>query len=184
MDKVKRFRTYLPILLIILLSFLVWFFNLYHYLSLDTLRLHQKSLLLFVSQHLFLSILAYCGLYIVIVGLSIPVATFMTLAGGILFGQWIGTMAVVISATLGATLLFVSAKAFSQIDITLPAETKNITINTEFQNIQRATETCHAALVGVQFVGPNVIELLKILLDQLTTYFLPTPLGSQIKKTG
>lgn len=121
MDKLKRFKAYFPILFIILLSFLAWVFNLYHYLSLDTLKLHQKALAFFVSQNPILSLLSYCLIYIIVVSLSIPVATVITLAGGILFGQWIGTMAVVICATLGATLLFMSAKMASREWITKKA---------------------------------------------------------------
>ncbi len=120
MDKVKRWN-YLPIVFIIVLSFLAWVFNLYHYLSLDALKFHQKALTFFVNQNPILALLSYCIIYISLVSLSIPAATVMTLAGGILFGQWIGTVSVVICATVGATILFMSAKMASSDWITKKA---------------------------------------------------------------
>ena len=47
-------------------------------------------------------------------GLSLPGAALMTIIGGFLLGQWVGTGAVVIGATLGASVLFVSARSASQ----------------------------------------------------------------------
>lgn len=97
-------------MLVVSFSMTAWLFDLYRYFHFDTFKLYQKSLELFIGQNFILSVLIYAILYILLVGLSIPGATFMTLTGGFLFGQWIGTMATVIAATLGATILFVSAK--------------------------------------------------------------------------
>jgi uncharacterized membrane protein YdjX (TVP38/TMEM64 family) len=106
----RQLKRYVPILLILLLSVLAWFLGIYHALNFETLKALQKPLELFIEQHHILSILIYSGLYMVIAVLSIPVATFMTIVGGFLLGQWIGTAATVISATLGATLLFLCAQ--------------------------------------------------------------------------
>src|SRR5690348_1456132 len=48
----------------------------------------------------------YAATYIVMAGLSIPGAIFMTLTGGAMFGLWIGVPVVLVSATIGATLAF------------------------------------------------------------------------------
>ena len=48
--------------------------------------------------------------YTLAVAISIPGAVFLTLAGGFLFGVYLGTILVVISATLGATLLFFAVR--------------------------------------------------------------------------
>jgi uncharacterized membrane protein YdjX (TVP38/TMEM64 family) len=109
----QQLKKYLPILLIISLSIFAWFFDLYRYFSFDTFKENQQSLELFIESNTALSIAAYCGIYILVVALSIPGATFMTLIGGFLLGQWIGSLAVVVSATLGATILFLSAKMAS-----------------------------------------------------------------------
>ena len=55
-------------------------------------------------------VLAYSIAYILVAALSIPAATFMTVTSGFLFGQMVGTTIVVLSATIGATFLFLSAR--------------------------------------------------------------------------
>lgn len=108
-----KYKKYFPILTIISLSSCIWFFELHNYLNFEKLKNHYSSLESFVSENFFLSILCYCIFYIIIVSLSIPGASFMTITGGLLFGQWIGTFFVVLSATIGATILFISAKMIS-----------------------------------------------------------------------
>jgi uncharacterized membrane protein YdjX (TVP38/TMEM64 family) len=110
MNRLKRF---LPLLSIIALSLVVWFLGLHHYLSFDALRAHHEMIESYVSLYPKLSVGLYMAAYIAIVGLSIPGAAFMTLLGGLLFGQLIGTCSVVVSATIGATILFTSAKLAS-----------------------------------------------------------------------
>lgn len=110
----KSVKQYLPLLLIGGASFAVWATGLHHYLNFDTLRAYHQDLQHFVAQYLVLSVLIYSIVYIAVVGLSLPVATFMTLLGGFLFGQILGTVTVVISATLGATILFLAMRSASE----------------------------------------------------------------------
>ena len=63
-----------------------------------------------VAAHLALALLAFVLIYVVVVALSLPGATVLTLAGGWMFGQWLGTAATVVAATGGATLLFLAAR--------------------------------------------------------------------------
>jgi uncharacterized membrane protein YdjX (TVP38/TMEM64 family) len=108
--KIKKFA---PLLMILGLSITVWVFSLHHYFSFETFKTHQKAFEEFIANHLVLSILTYAASYIAIVSLSLPAASFMTLAGGFLFGQWIGASVVVISATIGACFFFLSARMAS-----------------------------------------------------------------------
>src|SRR5215471_2165391 len=55
----------------------------------------------------FLYIAAYAGL----VALSVPGAAVLTIAGGFLFGTWLGTLCAVVGATLGATGIFLATRA-------------------------------------------------------------------------
>src|SRR5262249_48363195 len=55
----------------------------------------------------FLYIAAYAGL----VALSVPGAAVLTIAGGFLFGTWLGTLCAVVGATLGATGVFLGTRA-------------------------------------------------------------------------
>jgi uncharacterized membrane protein YdjX (TVP38/TMEM64 family) len=52
----------------------------------------------------------YVGTYILSAALTIPIAVPLTLAGGVLFGFWQGTLIVSLSSTIGATFSFLVAR--------------------------------------------------------------------------
>ena len=79
-------------------------------ISLEALVQHRAAIDGFVMAHRVLAVLAYIGLYIVTVALSLPGATFLTVAGGFLFGVGIGAGAAVVGATVGATVIFLVAR--------------------------------------------------------------------------
>ena len=81
------------------------------YLSLDTLKQHREALTTWVNSNTVVAALAYMGVYIVAVAFSFPGAVFLTLSGGFLFGATLGTALTVVGATIGATLIFIFAKA-------------------------------------------------------------------------
>ncbi len=54
--------------------------------------------------------LIYALVYIIVVALSLPGALVLTLAGGLLFGTFIGGAITVIAATIGACLVFLAAR--------------------------------------------------------------------------
>ena len=86
----------------------------YKYISLNTLKEHQHYLKEYVGENLLISALIFSLIYFTIVSLSMPAATIMTLTGGFLFGQIIGTICVVISASFGACAIFLSTKIASK----------------------------------------------------------------------
>lgn len=79
-------------------------------LSLDTLARHRTALVGFVADNVVLAALAYAGFYVAAVAFSLPGAMFLTLAGGFLFGAAGGTLLTTLSATAGATLVFLFAR--------------------------------------------------------------------------
>jgi uncharacterized membrane protein YdjX (TVP38/TMEM64 family) len=81
-----------------------------HLLSLETLARHRAALDGFVARNTVLAAVAYVGAYVAVVGLSLPGATAMTLAGGLLFGALLGTALTVVAATAGATVIFLLAR--------------------------------------------------------------------------
>ena len=80
-------------------------------LSLQTLRTHRETLATWVSGNAVVASLAYVAAYVVAVAFSLPGAVFLTLTGGFLFGAALGTLLTVTGATIGATLVFLFAKA-------------------------------------------------------------------------
>jgi len=79
-------------------------FNLNQYLTLSYLKASQEKFLLLYTEHSLLVIASYMGIYILTTSLSLPGAAVMTLAGGALFGFWLGTLTVSFASTIGATL--------------------------------------------------------------------------------
>lgn len=107
MQKIKiSLKRILPLLILILLLLLSFYLRLDRYLNFNSLQKHRTTLLAWTEAHYLLTVLSFMGIYIIAVAISVPGAIFLTLTGGFLFGIIWGTLYVVISATIGATLLF------------------------------------------------------------------------------
>jgi uncharacterized membrane protein YdjX (TVP38/TMEM64 family) len=102
-------RRLLPLAAIVALAGL-GFYTIGDDISFDELVRHRTAIDVFVNEHRLLAVLAYLGTYIVTVALSLPGATFLTVAGGFLFGVVVGASAAVLGATIGATLIFLVAR--------------------------------------------------------------------------
>lgn len=102
----QRARRWLLLILLAGVIVVIWLSGLHHYLSFDQLQASKDALLDFKNAHPAASVLAFIALYALNVLLSLPVATLMTLLGGFLFGKWLGTLYVVIAATMGAAFIF------------------------------------------------------------------------------
>jgi uncharacterized membrane protein YdjX (TVP38/TMEM64 family) len=82
----------------------------YHYLTFSALAQNRDWLCGLVQQWGILAGLVYIVVYAALVALSVPGAAILTIAGGFLFGTWIGGLCAVIGATLGATAIFLAAR--------------------------------------------------------------------------
>jgi uncharacterized membrane protein YdjX (TVP38/TMEM64 family) len=78
--------------------------------TLDNVVLLRNRFHHFLAGHQTLSLLVYCLSYICMTALSLPGGLVLTVSGGLLFGCLLGGTAAVISATAGATLLFLVAR--------------------------------------------------------------------------
>lgn len=101
--KIKR---WLPLLIIVTMFVIFFTTDLKDYLSFESLKAHQSELSSWTQVHFALAILLFILVYIVAVAVSLPGAVFLTLGGGFLFGPILGSVLVVFSATIGATILF------------------------------------------------------------------------------
>ena len=63
-----------------------------------------------IKSNFLLAIIFYSFLYVICVAFSIPVASYLTLVGGAIF-NWLALPVVVISATIGATIIFLLSKS-------------------------------------------------------------------------
>lgn len=79
-------------------------------LSFETLREHREALTAWRDANFPSAALAYMAAYVAVVAFSLPGALAMTLAGGFLFGLFPGAPMILVSATLGATAIFLAAR--------------------------------------------------------------------------
>lgn len=80
------------------------------YLTFEALREHRGELMAFVESMPVSGVVLFIAIYAVATALSLPGAALLTVTGGFLFGVWVGMIAVVIGATLGATGVFLIAR--------------------------------------------------------------------------
>jgi uncharacterized membrane protein YdjX (TVP38/TMEM64 family) len=87
-----------------------FYFDLGRFLSLQALKDNRDDLLSFTETQSALAAALFVLIYVAVVGLSLPGAVILTLAGGFLFGAVWGTLFVNLGATTGATLAFLASR--------------------------------------------------------------------------
>ena len=104
-------RRLVPLGVIVVISVGVVAMGWHRQLSFETLARHHEALQDFIAAHEVSAVAAYIVLYIVAVGLSLPVGFYLTVIGGILFGAVLGGAAAMVGATIGAICIFLIAKS-------------------------------------------------------------------------
>lgn len=100
----------LPVLVLVA-GFVAFFaLGLNRYVTFETLREHREALLNWVESYGALAVLTYMAAYAAAVAFSVPGGAVLSITGGFLFGAVWGTVYIVISATIGATAVFLIAK--------------------------------------------------------------------------
>ena len=89
---------------IIVLIVLFKVLGLGQYLTLDYLKSSQEKFTILYNNNQIPVIAVYMLIYIAVTALSLPGAAVMTLAGGAMFGFWVGFVVVSFASTIGATL--------------------------------------------------------------------------------
>lgn len=103
-------KKYLPLIILIAALIIFYFSGFRSYLSFDALKQHREVLTAWTQENFLSAVLMFMAVYIISIAVSIPGATFLTLAGGFLFGIVWGAILVVISATIGATIIFLAVR--------------------------------------------------------------------------
>ncbi len=85
-------------------------FDLGHYLSLDYLKQRHVDFAALYAQQPLLVIGVYALIYVVVFALALPVGAVISLAGGALFGVWVGVLVVSFASSIGAALAFLASR--------------------------------------------------------------------------
>ena len=89
-------------------------FDLGQFLTLDYLKASQSRFQALYNSRPLLVIAVYLGIYILVTALSLPGAAVLGLAGGGLFGFWVGVVVVSLASSVGATLACYVSRALLQ----------------------------------------------------------------------
>ncbi len=89
----------------------LWFVGLKDYLSLDNIQSSGAYFKSMIDDHFVLGMMIYAVLYIVVVVSCLPVVALVSLMAGFLFGMVWGVILVLLSATIGAAILFLIARS-------------------------------------------------------------------------
>jgi uncharacterized membrane protein YdjX (TVP38/TMEM64 family) len=104
-------RRLLPLGILVLAGVLFMVLGGRHFLTFTAFAENHEWLCAIVAHAGAKAALAFTLAYAGLVALSVPGAAFFTVAGGFLFGAWLGTAYALIGATLGATVVFLAARA-------------------------------------------------------------------------
>lgn len=103
------------LLILIMLAIIAFFFyDIQQYATLDYIKAKQQNIFEYYKQNFFFVLVLFIFLYVLVTALSLPVATFLTLLGGALFGFSTGLIIVSFASTIGATLAFLMARFLAQ----------------------------------------------------------------------
>lgn len=103
-------KKFIPFTFLIVCLILFFSFKLYHYLSFNAIKQNSDFMLAIRQQYYWLSVLYFMSIYIIIVSISIPGAAILSILGGYLFGIFPGIIYIIVSETIGATIIFLATR--------------------------------------------------------------------------
>jgi uncharacterized membrane protein YdjX (TVP38/TMEM64 family) len=106
----KRIVRFAPLLVLVAVAVAVFASGIGRYVSFETFQRSETGLRSLVRDHVALALVAYVAVYMVATAVSIPGAIILTIAGGYLFGTWVGGGAAAVGATAGAILVFLAVR--------------------------------------------------------------------------
>ena len=108
--KRKGWKRFLPLMILALIYGFAKALDLDRHVSFEALSTYRDTLDAFVAQHMLAALAIYVSVLTIGVALSLPVPLYLGLAGGYLFGTWLGFVVTWPSANVGAIMLFLAAR--------------------------------------------------------------------------
>lgn len=104
---IKRF---IPIAILGIGLAVAIYFDIHKLLSFEAVGENYAALKVYIDEQYLVSLLLFAAVYIIAVAFSIPGALILSLLYGALLGTVVGGSLIIVSATIGATLIFLAAK--------------------------------------------------------------------------
>ena len=110
-EKKSAIKQWLPLVLVLLVLFAGYFSGLKDYISLSNLIEQRENINVFVSDNYVSAIVIYVLVYTLLVAISFPGASALSVTSGLVFGWFVAGVATVTAATLGAVIIFLIARS-------------------------------------------------------------------------
>jgi uncharacterized membrane protein YdjX (TVP38/TMEM64 family) len=107
---VKRYRAFLPILILIAIGIALLASGVLNRFRPENLAHEQAALQAQIALHPLLAAAIHIGTVTLAISTGIPGVVVLILAGGMLFGTWLGTLLSSIGVALGALILFLASR--------------------------------------------------------------------------
>ena len=105
------YRRFVPLGVLVVTGVLFMALGGHRYLDFDAIAENREWVCDLVGVARAIAALVFIVTYAALVALSVPGGALLTITGGFLFGPWYGGAYAVIGATLGATVVFLAARA-------------------------------------------------------------------------
>ena len=163
------------LLLVVVAGGVAGFYFFGDYLSFEAFRENRDALVAWRDSNLLVAILVYGAAYVLAVAFSVPGAVWLTIAGGFLFGLYVGAATTVVSATIGATLIFLASKTTLRETLVRNAGAWLRRAEEEFQENEVSFMLLMRLVPAIPFFAVNIAAAL--LGVRWTTYVWTTLLG-------
>ena len=163
MKKDNKIKIYLGLAYLLILILFLWFifnrFTLSELTSYEFIKNNRDYLISTAeSNYLLVSVIfiIFTIVWVLLLGFGSPVF----LAGGFIFGKWVGTVLVVLGLSVGSTLLYILANYFFKELIKEKFSKKFISLNEKFKNNEFIFFLIYRFIGGIPFAISNILPTL------------------------
>jgi len=163
MKKDNKIKIYLGLAYLLILILFLWFifnrFTLSELTSYEFIKNNRDYLISTTeSNYLLVSVIfiIFTIVWVLLLGFGSPVF----LAGGFIFGKWVGTVLVVLGLSVGSTLLYILANYFFKELIKEKFSKKFISLNKKFKNNEFIFFLIYRFIGGIPFAISNILPTL------------------------
>ena len=195
MEKAKKIKIYFGLIYTIILFVFLWLFfsnfSLSELTSYEFIKSNRDYLIAIKDSNLFLVsilFLIFTIIWVLALGFGSPIF----LAGGFIFGKWIGTILVTFGLSIGATLLYIFANYFLKDIVEKKFSKKFSSLNEKFKKNEFFFILIYRFIGGIPFFISNILPTLfnvKVknfffgsLIGMTPQLFIGVVLGSGIEK--
>ena len=178
MENIKKFKIYLGILYVLLIStFLYFFFSKFTLQELSSYEFIKNNVDYFSNLKdknyytLLLTFFLFVVFWVLLLGFGSPVA----LASGFIFGKWIGTIIIAISLSVGSLLLYLIANFFFRDFVQQKLGNRMVFLKDLFKKNEFLYFLIYRFIGGLPFFIHNTLPV--IFNVKIVNYFFGTLLG-------